>query len=211
MALPRKGTRKIDVDGLAYRWTVTGSDTLELYVELWNQPQGFLAARFLRHDTAPAEARWVVGEGIGAKQTRVVAPAQVACVVRCPRRQTRGTREVFRVKSFLLILLLALCAGSATASPRLEVGPRVPVCASEDLSLARDFQAAEQETCCELIRLGDPSVREPFWAADCSPPKPEVAHRPVVTKAGEDGLVCLSRPEADPASPRDPPNPSPTL
>ena len=115
------------------------------------------------------------------------------------------------MKSLLIILLLVLCAGSATASPRLEVGPRVPAWAAEDLGLARDFQAAEQETCCELVRLSDPSVREPFWVADCPPPKPEVAARPVATQAGEDGLVCLSRPEANPASPRDPPDPALTL
>ena len=80
MALPRKGTRSITVDGTAYRWTVSpDSGYMVLVVELAREPGQRLLANFEYGDVyAPAGANAV---HIVAQRT-TLTPGVVARTIR---------------------------------------------------------------------------------------------------------------------------------
>jgi hypothetical protein len=82
MTLPRKGSRLVEVEGVGYRWVVTGNDgVIDLYVERADAPARGLAAAF--------DYRGVYGAFDGRsrshhhlRQGRAVTPAVVTSVIR---------------------------------------------------------------------------------------------------------------------------------
>lgn len=79
MALPQKGSRRIVVEGVAYRWVATPNDGyISLVVERADDPGQRLGASFKYHDilqSAGAGAARVVG------QRRSVSPGAVRAVI----------------------------------------------------------------------------------------------------------------------------------
>ncbi len=69
MGLPKKKSRKIIVDNIAYRWLASGkADGIDIYVELYEQPASLLRSR-VKYDS-------------GGRQQIAVTPASIELLIR---------------------------------------------------------------------------------------------------------------------------------
>lgn len=89
MAMPKKGSRSITVDGVKYRWVASGNDGyLELFVELFEKPASILRLWFgdYEHTLVPE----VYDDGTRslrcAKQGTIIFPAVVSAAIRAGLR-----------------------------------------------------------------------------------------------------------------------------
>ena len=70
MAIPKKGSRTIEVDGATYRWKVTGNDmVIDVIIEQDNLKGQKLRATFDYHNETP--------EGKIKKQERLITPGVI--------------------------------------------------------------------------------------------------------------------------------------
>jgi hypothetical protein len=99
MAMPKKGTRRIDVDGQAYRWLVSPNDGyIALVVESAEEPGQRLEAYFRYHDRYEplgTGAERIVG------QARSISPGTARAVIEAALRggwqPSRRGLDVFRI------------------------------------------------------------------------------------------------------------------
>lgn len=74
MAIPRKGSRTIEVDGVSYRWKVTGNDmVIDVLIEEDNREGQKLRAMFDYHNET--------SEGKMKKQERLVTPGVIKALI----------------------------------------------------------------------------------------------------------------------------------
>lgn len=70
MTLPKKGSRLISVDGVSYRWLVTGNDmVIDVIVEQDEANGQKLKSQFKYHDHAP--------DGSSTAQRRTISPETI--------------------------------------------------------------------------------------------------------------------------------------
>ena len=89
MAMPKKGSRSITVDGVKYRWKASGNDGyLWLFVELWEQSASLLCLWF--DDYEPTLVPQVCKDGtrglLHAKQGTIISSAVTAAAIRAGLR-----------------------------------------------------------------------------------------------------------------------------
>jgi hypothetical protein len=94
MAMPKKGSRKIQIGNDWFRWKVTGNDGwIDLYVEDAEVPGSLLRGRFDYETTYKAEVCHDGTRSLSMKQGTVVSSGAVELAVRAALEQGWQPRE----------------------------------------------------------------------------------------------------------------------